>query len=183
MHNGTRFYDKYISTKNRLKYIDDDESGVNTKILVRKWYNARYQNTYSNRHYVLKNDFIKDTRICQTHSGRKPNATGYVLITGSPYSYAEGYPHHRSCLHDAIINAAPRIGEKNDRSELYRQCSPRRVMDTTIKELDKRECVSSIIKIASLLGIERDKMGPLGILQRINDDVYVCICSIYSKIF
>ena len=33
-----------------------------------------------------------------------------------------------------------------------------------------------------MLGIERDKMGPLGILLRINDGVYVCICSVYSKI-
>ena len=55
-------------------------------------------------------------------------------------------------------------------------------MDTTIEELDKCECVSSIIKIAPVLGIERDKMGPLGILLRINDGVYVCICSVYSNI-
>ena len=48
----------------------------------------------------------------RTFSGRKRKATGYVLITGSPYRDAEGSPHHRSCLHDAIINAAPRIGEK-----------------------------------------------------------------------
>ena len=112
MHNGTRFYDKYISTKNRLKYIDDDGSGVFPKILVRNWYNARYQNTYSNHHYVIKNDFIKDTRIRQTYSGRKRKATGYVLITGSPYRDAEGSPHHISCLHYAIINASPIIGGK-----------------------------------------------------------------------
>ena len=30
--------------------------------------------------------------------------------------------------------------------------------------------------------IEREKMGTLGILMRINDGVYVCICSVYSKI-
>ena len=112
MHNGTRFYDKYISTKNRWKYIDDDGSTVLSKIMVRKWYNARYQNTYSNYHYVLKNDFIKDIRICQTYSGRKWKAAGHVLITGSPYRDAEGSPQHRSSLHDAIINAAPRMGEK-----------------------------------------------------------------------
>ena len=110
VHNGRRFYDKYISTKNRLKYIDDDGSGVLPKILVRKWYNARYQNTYSNHHFVLKNDFIKDTRTRQTYSRRKRKATYYVLITGSPYLDAEVYPHHRSFLHDAIINAAQRIG-------------------------------------------------------------------------
>ena len=110
MHNGTIFYDKYISTKNWLKYIDDDGSGVLPKILVRKWYNARYQKTYSNQDHVLKNDYIIDTIICQTYSGRKRKATGYVLITGSPYLDSEGSPHHRSCLHDAIINDSPRIG-------------------------------------------------------------------------
>ena len=55
-------------------------------------------------------------------------------------------------------------------------------MDTTIEELDKCECVSSVINIAPVLGIDRDKMRSFGILMRINDGVYVCICSIYSKI-
>ena len=110
MHNGTRFYDKYISTENRLKYMDDDGSGVLPKILVRKWYNARYQKNYSNRDYFLKNDYIKDTIMRRTYSGRKRRATCYVLITGSPYRDAEGSPHHRSCLHDAIINSSPILG-------------------------------------------------------------------------
>ena len=95
-----------------------------------------------------------------TYSVRKRKATCYVLITGSPYPDSEGSPHHRSRLHDAIINAAPIIGEIIDQSELYRQCSPRRVMNKTIEELDKCEYVSSVIKIAPMLGIERDKMVP-----------------------
>ena len=33
-----------------------------------------------------------------------------------------------------------------------------------------------------MLGIDRDKMGTLGILMRINYGVYVCICSVYSNI-
>ena len=61
----------------------------------------------------MKNDYIKDTIISRTYSGRKRKATGYVLITGSPYCYAEGLSQIRSCLHDAIINAAPRIGGKS----------------------------------------------------------------------
>ena len=112
VHNGTIFYDKYISSKNWIKYIDDDGSGVLPKQLVRKEYNSKYQKTYSNHYCVLKNDYIKDTRICRTYSGRKRKATCYVLITGSPYRDAEGYPQHRSCIHDAIINTAPKIGEK-----------------------------------------------------------------------
>ena len=120
MHNGTKVNDKYISTKNRLNYIDDDGSGVLPKILVRNWYNARYRKTYSNLDFVLQNDCIKDTITRRTYSGRKRKATGYVLITGSPYRDAEGSPHHISCLHDAIINAAPIFGKKIDKSELYR---------------------------------------------------------------
>ena len=55
-------------------------------------------------------------------------------------------------------------------------------MDTAIYELEKCECVSSVIKIEAVLHIEREKMGTLVILMRINDGVYVCICSVYSKI-
>ena len=55
-------------------------------------------------------------------------------------------------------------------------------METTIEELDKCECVSSVIKIAPVFGIDNEKMGALGILIRNNDGVYVCICSVYSKI-
>ena len=72
-----------------------------------------------------------------TYSGRKWKATGYVLITGSPYRDTEGYPHIRSFLHDAIVNSAPSIGGEIDQSELFWQCLPRRVMETSIEELDK----------------------------------------------
>ena len=110
MHNDTRFYDKYISSKHQKKYIDDDGGGVFPKQQVRKKYNSKYQKTYSNHYYVLKNAYIKYTIIHRTYSGRKRKATGYVLITGSPYRDAEGSPQLISCLHGAIVNAAPSIG-------------------------------------------------------------------------
>ena len=116
VHNGTIFYEKYIKSKHKTKYIDDDGSGVFPKQQVRKKYNSKYQLTYSNWYYVMKHDYIKDTRIRWTYSGRKRKATGYVLITGSPYHDAEGYTHFRSCIHDAIIRAAPRIGRGFDQS-------------------------------------------------------------------
>ena len=112
LHNGTIFYDKYISSKHRKIYIDDGGIGVFPKQQVRKKYNSKYKITYSNRYYVMKNDYIKDTRICRTYSGRKRKATCYVLITGSPYRDAEGSPQLRSCIHDAIVYAAPMIGKK-----------------------------------------------------------------------
>ena len=39
--------------------MDDDGSGVFPTKKVRKLYNEKYQKTYSNRYYVLKNEFIK----------------------------------------------------------------------------------------------------------------------------
>ena len=110
MNNGTKFYDKYISSKHRKNYNDDDGSGIFPKQHIRKKYNSKYQLTYSNHYYVMKHDYIKDTRIRRTYSGRKRKATGYVLLSGSPYRDAEGYAQLRSCLNDAIVNTSPRIG-------------------------------------------------------------------------
>ena len=130
----------------------------------------------------MKNCYIKDTRIRQTYSGIKRKSTGYVLITGSPYDDSEGSSQPRSCLHDAIINASPRIGGEINKSELYRQCLPRRVKYIEIKELEKCESVSSVMTISPLLNIDRSKIGTLGILTRIDDGVYVCNCTVYSYV-
>ena len=48
----------------------------------------------------------------RTNSGRKRKATGHVLIIGQPYRDAEVSSQLRSCLRDAIVNSAPRIGGK-----------------------------------------------------------------------
>ena len=40
-----------------------------------------------------------------------------------------------------------------EKSELYRQCSPRRVMDTTMEELEKYECVAYVMTIEPVLHI------------------------------
>ena len=52
--NDTIFYEKYITSDDRKKDMDDDGSGVFTKKMVRKLYNIKYQKTYSNKYYVLK---------------------------------------------------------------------------------------------------------------------------------
>ena len=52
--------------------------------------------------------------------------------------------------------------------------------NTEIEELEKCECVSSVITIAPVFNIEREKMGPLIILMRIDDGVYVCNFTVYS---
>ena len=171
----------YITSDDRNKYMDDDESAIFPKQRVGKLYNTKYQRTYLNQYYVLKNDHIKDTRIGWTYSGRKRRATGYVYLNGSPYCDAEWSSQLRWCLHDVIINADPRIGKKN-KLGLYRQCTTRIVKDTQLKELRKCECVSSVINIEPVLNTERDKMGNMGILLKIDDGVYVCICTVYTEI-
>ena len=90
VHNGTKFYEKYITSNYRKKYIENDGSGVFPKQRVRNKYNTKYQKNYSNRYYVLKNDYIKYTRIRWTYSGIKQRATGFLYLTGSPYSDSEG---------------------------------------------------------------------------------------------
>ena len=114
VHYGTKFCDKYINTDDR-KNIDDDGSGIFLKQKYRKFYNTKYQEKCGNRHHVLSAPYIKYARIRRVYSGRKRKATGYVYIQGSPYLDAEGSSQLRSCLHDSIINASPRIFQGVDK--------------------------------------------------------------------
>ena len=102
-----------------------------------------------------------------------------MYLKGSLYNDAEGYSQLRSCLHDEIINSPPIIGRKIDKLEFYRQCPPRRVKGTHMEELEKFECVSSVMTIAHVLNIDREKIGVMGIFLVIDDGVYVCICNVY----
>ena len=120
VHHGTIFYDKYIASNDKSKCIDDDGSRIFSKQMVIKIYNPKYQKTYYNQYYVLKSDFIKDTRIRRTHSGRKRKAIGFVYLRCSPYRGAQGSSHIRSCLRDSIINDSLRIRREIDKFVLYR---------------------------------------------------------------
>ena len=104
-----------------------------------------------------------------------------MYLKGSPYRDAEGPSQLRSCLHDEIINDAARIGKQIDKLKFYVQYTPRRVKETKIKELEKWECVSSVMNIAPVLTIEREKNGTMGIVPKIDDGVYVWICTIYTE--
>ena len=88
----------------------DDDGSVFPKQKVKEQYNAKYQNTYSNRYYVLKKDFRKYTIIRRTYLGRKRRATNYFYLNSSPYSDYKRLLHIRSFLNNEIINNALRIG-------------------------------------------------------------------------
>ena len=51
-----------------------------------------------------------------------------------------------------------------------------------MRELEKYECVSSVMTIAPELNIDIEKMGDMGILMIVDDGTYVCICAVYSSI-
>ena len=102
---------------------------------------------------------------------------------GWPYCDAEGSSQFISCLHDTIINADPRIGQRIDKFELYRQCPPRRANDTNMTELEKCDCVSYVMTIVPIIKIDREKMGAMTIMQVIYDAVYVFVCRVYLDVF
>ena len=112
VHHSAKFYDKYINTDDRRKYIDYDGTGIFSKQKVRNIFNEKYKDTYGNRDDIVSSPYIKDTRMRRVYPGRKRKATGFVYLQGSSYRDAEGSSHLRSCLNDAIINASPRIGQK-----------------------------------------------------------------------
>ena len=49
------------------------------------------------------------------YSGIKLKATGFVYLQGLPYIDAEVSSKLKSCIHDAIINVSPRIGQIIDK--------------------------------------------------------------------
>ena len=55
--------------------------------------------------------------------------------------------------------------------------------DTNIRELEKCECVSSVMNITHILNKETQRMGVSGISQVVDDGVFVCTCRLYSDIF
>ena len=112
INHGTIFYDKYITSDNKKKYIDDDGISIFSKQKIKNIYNARYQNDYSNKYYVPKSEYIKYTRILQMYSGRKQRETSFAYLKVSPYCDDDGSSQLRYCLHDAIINYVPIIGGK-----------------------------------------------------------------------
>ena len=85
-----------------------------------------------------------------------------------------------SCLQDAVINSAPRIGKYINKLELYRQCTPRRVKDKKMTEIENTSCVINFMRVTPVSGIEIEPWGEASILRRVNYGVYICTCSVRS---
>ena len=84
----------------------------------------------------------------------------------------------RSCLQDAVINSAPRIGKFINKQELYRQYPPRRVKNSHISEIEDSACIRNIMNITPVSGIEEVAWGAVSILRRVNYGVYIYVCNV-----
>ena len=67
---------------------------------------------------------------------------GYTHLSGSQFREAEGYLKLRSYLHNSIVNCAPRILKYMNRHELYIECSPKRMKDKNMNEIESSSCVN-----------------------------------------
>ena len=111
---------------------------------------------------------------------RKINVTGCIYLPGSGFREAEGHFSMRSCLQDAVINSAPRIGKFTNKQELYRQCPPRRVKNSHISDIENSSCVKNVMNVTPVSGIERVAWGAASIMRTVNDGVYICTYNVQS---
>ena len=81
--------------------------------------------------------------------------TGYIYLPGTQYREAEGHLKLRPFLHDAVINYDPRIGKYINKHDLYRQCSPRRVKDTNMNDIENSLFVRNVMIVIPVLNMER----------------------------
>ena len=57
-------------------------------------------------------------KIARDNLGKKRKPTGFIYLPGPKLREAEGHLSMRSCLKDAVINSAPRIGKYINKHEL-----------------------------------------------------------------
>ena len=115
-------------------------------------------------------------RQCRTEIGKqqeeilvKKKPTGFIYIPGSEFREAEFHLSMHSCLEDAVINYAPRIGKYINKHEFYRQCHPRGMKDTNISEIENTSSVRNVMKVTPVSGIEREPWGAACIPRIVND--------------
>ena len=75
--------------------------------------------------------------------------------------------------------------EKGDieKLELYRHFPPRKAKDINITELEKCKYLLSVMTIAPILKVYREKKFAMRILEVIDYGVYICINRVYFDVF
>ena len=95
----------------------------------------------------------RDRKIVRETFGRKIKSTGFIYLPGSKFRGAEGHLSMRSCLQDAVINSAPRIGKYINKLEFYRQFPPRRVKNKKMSEIENTSCMRNVMRVIPVSGI------------------------------
>ena len=119
----------------------------------------------------------RDRKTARDNFGKKRESTGFIYGPGSEFCEAEGHLSMRSCLQDAVINSAPRIGKYIDKQELYRQCPPRKMKDKNISEIENNSCVRNVMNVTLVSIIPRELWGASCILIKVNDGVFIFTCN------
>ena len=110
----------------------------------------------------------RDFKVARQNFGRKRKPTGCIFLSGSGFREAEGNSKLRSCLQDAVINSAPRIGKFINKQELYRQHPTRRVKNSHISEIEDYACAKNVMNTTPVSGIEEVAWGAVSIPRRVN---------------
>ena len=105
----------------------------------------------SNSRIYLSTEYDKTVKRTREKIGGKKEPTGFIYLLGSQFCQAKRNLKLRSCLHDAVLNAAPRIGKFADKNEFYRQCFPIHVKGTNTNKFENAYCVSSVMAISPVI--------------------------------
>ena len=104
-----------MNTTDRLKYLDDDGSGLKPKYLLQRIMRCTFFGD------PIQAMWDRDRKMTGANFGKKRESTGFIFLPGSKFREAEGHLLMRSCLQYAVINYAPRIGKYINKLEMYRQ--------------------------------------------------------------
>ena len=104
----------------------------------------------------------------------KSKPSRYLYLLGFKFFYAERGLDLSSCLHDDVVKSAPCIGKYINKSELCRQCPPRRVKYTSMNEIEKPTRFSSFMNVFLVLKTSIHKWVANITLQKVHYGVYIC---------
>ena len=87
------------------------------------------------------------------------------------------------CLHGAIINYAPRIGNYINKKESYIQFPEKRLKDTNINEIKNNAYVYYVMTVTPILKINKVHWTANSILRKVYERVHICTCSVQSSYY
>ena len=106
---------------------------------------------------------------------QKQGPTGYVDLKGVKRVIGGDL---RSCLHDAVLNGALRVGAPLEKEELYENVPPKRTTDTPLWDVLQASCVQRVLTFKKQ-DFFREKGGPeYALLKNTSGDVFLVLCTV-----